>query len=386
MQEITNNNKTREIDLIKLCVLVLKQWQFLSRFAVAGIIIGVIIAFSIPKQYGSSVILAPEFSSGSASLSNSLSDLASSFGVDLGNSKSSMDAIYPDLYPDIFESTEFIQSLYEVPVRLQKDSNTRTYIDHIIKDGKMPWWNYPKAWLSEFLKPSDPLPRKGEGKIDPYDMNRTQWDIYKSISSSISCIVDKKTSVITISVKDQDPLVAAILVDTLQLRLQEYIIDYRTNKARRDVEHYKQLTEQAKKEYEDVRNKYIASSDAHLNVSLMAASAKIEDLENDMGIKYNVYTQSMTQLKLAEAKLQERIPAFTIIQPAKVNPQPVSTPKIVILLIWIMLSLAIGIGIILFRELKKKIRLNYLRIDLLTTLHIGSICFRHPCDNLRATA
>jgi len=346
--------KTSEIDIIKLCVFVLKQWHFLSRFAVAGIIIGVIIAFSIPKQYSSSVILAPEFSSGSASLSNSLSDLASSFGVDLGNSKSSMDAIYPDLYPDIFESTEFIQSLYEVPVRLQKDSNTRTYIDHIIKDGKMPWWNYPKAWLSEFLKPSDPLPRKGEGEIDPYDMNRTQWDIYKSISSSISCIVDKKTSVITISVKDQDPLVAAILVDTLQLRLQEYIIDYRTNKARRDVEHYKQLTEQAKKEYEDVRNKYIASSDAHLNVSLMAASAKIEDLENDMGIKYNVYTQSMTQLKLAEAKLQERIPAFTIIQPAKVNPQPVSTPKIVILLIWIMLSLAIGIGIILFRELKNK--------------------------------
>jgi uncharacterized protein involved in exopolysaccharide biosynthesis len=72
-----------------------------------------------------------------------------------------------------------------------------------------------------------------------------------------------------------------------------------------------------------------------------------------MGLKYNVYTQSMTQLKLAEAKLQERTPAFTIIQPAKVNPKPVSTPKIVILFIWVMLTLSIGVGTIIYRELKK---------------------------------
>lgn len=343
--------KISEIDIIKLCVIVLKQWRFLSRFAVAGIVIGIIVAFSIPKQYASSVILAPEFSTGSGNLSSSLSDLASSFGVDLGNSKSSMDAIYPEIYPDIFESTDFIQSLYEIPVRLQKDPNPRPYLDHIIKEGKMPWWNYPKVWLSELLKPSDPLPKKGEGKADPYAMNRTQWDIYNGISSAINCFVDKKTSVITISVKDQDPLVAAILADTLQLRLQEYITTYRTNKARRDVEHYRQLTEQAKKEYEEVRDKYIRSSDAHLNVNLMAASAKIEDLENDMGIKYNVYTQSLTQQKLAEAKLQERTPAFTIIQPAKVDPKPVSTPKIVILFIWTMLSLTVGVVIVLYRNL-----------------------------------
>ena len=345
--------KISEIDIIKWTIFILKQWRYLLRFATAGVVIGIVIAFSIPKEFSSNVILAPEFSSNSASLSSSLSDLASSFGVDLGNSKSSMDAIYPDLYPDIFESTVFIQSLYEVPVRTQDNPTTRTYLNHKLMDAKTPWWNYPKALIFEWLKPSEPLPSKKGGEIDPYAMNRTQWDIYNSISSAISCLVDKKTSVITISVRDQDPLVAAILADTLQFRLQEYIINYRTNKARRDVEHYRQLTEQAKKEYETIRNKYIASSDAHLNVTLMAASARIEDLENDMVLKYNVYTQSMTQLKLAEAKLQERTPAFTIIQPAKVNPKPVSTPKIVILFIWVMLTLSIGVGTIIYRELKK---------------------------------
>lgn len=40
----------------------------------------------------------------------------------------------------------------------------------------------------------------------------------------------QKTSVISISVMDQDPMVAAILADTLQSRLQQYITEYRTKK------------------------------------------------------------------------------------------------------------------------------------------------------------
>jgi uncharacterized protein involved in exopolysaccharide biosynthesis len=343
-----------EIDIINLLTTILKRWRYLARFAVAGGFIGIIVAFSIPKEFASTVILAPEFSSGLSGLSGSLSDLASSFGVNIGNSKSSVDAIYPDLYPDIFESTEFIQSLYDIPVRLEKDTTTRTYLHHKIKEGRIAWWNYPKVWLMEKLKPAEPLPGQGEDKVDPYAMNRTQWDIYKGIESSIDCFVDKKTSVISISVTDQDPLVAAIVADTLQLRLQEYVTNYRTSKARIDVEHYRQLVAQAKDAYDKVRKLFVSQSDSHFDAILMAVTSKTEDLENDMQLKYNVYTQSMAQLKLAEAKLQERTPAFTIIQPAKVNPKPVSTPRIVILFIWVFLSVMAGAAVILYQEYKKK--------------------------------
>ena len=346
--------KISEIDFLELALVIFRQWRYLLRFAAVGVVIGLIVAFSIPKSFGSSVILAPEFSSNSIGLSSSLSDLASSFGVELGNGKNSMDAIYPDLYPDIFESTEFVETLYETPVRLQTDATPRTYLEHLQKDIRIPWWDYPKVWLLELLKPAESLPGKGKRGIDQYAMSQTQWNIYKGVSSVISCIVDKKTSVITISVKDQDPMVAAIMADTLQLRLQSYITNYRTSKAHIDVEHYKQLSLQAKKEYEAVRKQYVRSSDSHLNATLMAVTSQTEDLENDMQIKYNVYTQSMAQLKLAEAKLQERTPAFTIIQPAKVNPKPVSTPKVVILFIWVFLSLVLGVSTILYRELTKK--------------------------------
>ena len=346
--------KTSEIDVIRLISLVLKKWRLLSRFAATGMVIGIIVAFSIPKQFSTNVILAPEFSAGSMGISSSLSDLASSFGVNLNSGNNSMDAIYPDLYPYIFESTDFVQSLYDVPVRLQKDATERSYLTHLKKDTRMPWWDYPKVKLIKWLSSPEPLASGASGgKPDPYVMNRTQWEIYNAVSKSISCIIDKKTSVINISVTDQDPMVAAIIADTLQQRLQHYITNYRTAKARIDVEHYQELALQAKEDYDNAREKYVAYYDSHMEASLMAINSQVEDMENDVQLKYNIYTQSMTELKMAEAKLLERIPAFTVLQPAKVNTKPVSMPKILIMFIWIFLSLTAGIGYVLYQECLK---------------------------------
>lgn len=56
----------------------------------------------------------------------------------------------------------------------------------------------------------------------------------KALSDHIGVSVDKKTGVTTISVTMQDPRISACLTDTVVNRLQSYIIDYRTNKARKD--------------------------------------------------------------------------------------------------------------------------------------------------------
>ena len=50
--------------------------------------------------------------------------------------------------------------------------------------------------------------------------------------------------------------------------------------------------------------------------------AKQTDLENDMQLKYNTYTTIMTQYQMAKAKVQERTPAFTLVQGAAVPIKP----------------------------------------------------------------
>ena len=236
------NIKTREIDVVAVFKVLLKQWRYLARFAAVGAVVGVIVALCTPKSFTASVTLAPEMNSGGIGLSGNLADMASSFGIDIGG-KSSMDAIYPELYPDIFATTDFLLSLYDVPVRLKEDDTVRKYIDHFKKDLKIPFWNYPKIWIAQMLTPKEGNNRKN-GARDPFRLSKEDDQIIEGMRNSIICTVDKKTSVININVIDQDPLVAAIMADTLQRRLQLYITEYRTKKARNDYDFYKKLSQQ----------------------------------------------------------------------------------------------------------------------------------------------
>jgi hypothetical protein len=124
-------------------------------------------------------------------------------------------------------------------------------------------------------------------------------------------------------------------------RLQEFITDYRTNKARNDYEYYKKLTADAKADYEKSRHKYGATSDANMGVNMKSMELMINDLENDMQLKYNTYTSMCTQLEAAKAKIQDRTPAFTILEGAAVPVKPAG-PKRMLFVIGMMFLTFIG--------------------------------------------
>lgn len=344
--------ETKEIDVVAESKKVLKEWKLLLKIIGVGAVMGIIIALATPKQYTANVVLAPEMSSGGLGMSESLGDLASSFGIDLG-SKSSMDAIYPELYPEIFASTDFVLNLFNVPVRLKEDNSVRTYQNHLLKDTKSPFWNYPKAWLIQLLKEKDN--QKGRSQRDPFKLSKNEDELCKLIRGSISCLVDKKTSVITINVVDQDPLVAAIIADTLQSRLQEYITSYRTQKARIDYNYYKKLYAESKTQYLKAQRLYASYSDANQDITLQSFRAKQDELENEMQLRYNVYTQMSAQLQNAKAKIQERTPAFTVIEKAKMPYKASSAPRLLIVAIFIFFGVIVdGLWVCFIRDFLKR--------------------------------
>ena len=345
--------KTKEIDLLALVEKVLHEWRLLLKFIAVAAVIGVIVALCTPKYFKAEVILAPELSSGGLGLTDNLADMAANFGIDLAG-KSSMDAIYPELYPDIFSSTEFVMNLFNVPVRLKDDDAERTYYKHITEEQKSPFWDYPKLWLHNLLKPKDPL-ASGKGKKDvPW----TPANKPSSISTA-KAARPPKANITSRCFRNQDPLVAAIVADTLQKRLQTYITNYRTSKARNDYNYYKELAMKAKADYEKARQKYGSSSDGVTNVALKSIELKLEDMENDMQLKFNTYTSLNTQLEAAKAKVQEKTPAFTIIEQPIMPYKAASMPRAVTVLIFIFLGIVCDALWILYgrdwnRKRKKK--------------------------------
>ncbi len=169
--------------------------------------------------------------------------------------------------------------------------------------------------------------------------------------------MDKKTNVITIVVEDQDPLIAATMADSVQVHLQHAITDYRTKKARVDLEYMEQLFEEARKKYDIARKKYAAYCDAYSKTVLQSVQSNIDDLENDMQLKYTIYQQVVEQLQLAKAKVQERTPAFTIVQEATVPIKHSSRPKVVSLIIWMFLGFMLRAGMLAWKNRQKFVNL-----------------------------
>ena len=100
------NNTKDKIDLVAITKTLWKNKRLFGLSCGVAFVIGAVVAFSIPKTYQTKVILAPEVSSGS-SMSESLSDIASMMGVNLGKGGSSVDAIYPEIYPQIIHPLSY---------------------------------------------------------------------------------------------------------------------------------------------------------------------------------------------------------------------------------------------------------------------------------------
>ncbi|MCI6295343.1 MAG: hypothetical protein MR605_06285, partial [Bacteroidales bacterium] len=167
------------------------------------------IMLCIPRYYQVQVMLAPEYTNGGGNMGG-LSSVANMFGVNLGNMNSS-DAITPMFYPDLMSSTDFLVPLMDVQVETEDGSFKGRYVDFITKKQTAPFWTVAIATVKNWIKAPGRLNQTKGYKPDPFRLTEIEDKVVKGIASSISCNVDKKTDVITITTTAQDPLVAAQL-------------------------------------------------------------------------------------------------------------------------------------------------------------------------------
>ena len=292
-------------------------------------VIALIIGFSIPKTYNCKIQLAPETAGGSGSLGG-LASLASSFGVSLGGSSQGGDAIKPTIYPDLMKSVDFKTSLFPIKVEMKESGKVMSYYDYLKYEWREPWWKDLFGLLSPELK-KDTL-------VDMFQLTAEQARIASLAIKNIECKIDKKTDLITIDVTAQDPMVVALLADSVKNRLQDFLTAYRTKKARRDLEYALTLYKQAKKDYERIRQVYYEYMDANQDVSLLSATQRQNDLENEMQLQYNNFTATSAQVLAAKALVQKETPSFTTIQSATVPLGPSGPKRPLILVVCLFLS------------------------------------------------
>lgn len=337
-----NNIGKKDRDVIDLGLIAKRLWAKKKVFLIMWPIVFALSLLWIipqPRYYTCSVSLAPE--AGGENAAGGLAGIASNFGINLGGGGN--DAIYPLLYPELMGSNEFVAKLVTAQVKTADDSIHADYYTYLKKHQKKNWLTAPfkkmgKAIGSIFVKPEPTGKPLKANELNPFKLSKKDFELFESIKKKITASVDKKTDVVTITVQDQDPLICATMADTTRQRLQEFIIEYRTRKARIDVNHYQQLADSAKIEYNKAVARYSAYCDANQDVLLQTAISERDKLESDMQLKYNTYTAMCTQLEMMKAKLQERTPAFTTLQAATVPVKPAGPKRMLFVLGMLMLS------------------------------------------------
>lgn len=347
----TQNNNQQIIDLSKVFRTL---WEHRRRFYKVWVITFVLSCIWIlpqPRFYTCEVKLAPEMNG--EDVGGGLSSIASSFGFNLGGA-AGQDAIYPELYPELFESPEFIVGLYGVQVTTKDHELTTDYFTYMKKHQKKNPLTWPLVWtrikITSLFESKDTTPSgNGQGGVNPFMMSRKDFILMQKIMENISCSVDKKTSVITINVQDQDPLVCAMMADSVKTHLQNFIIRYRTSKAAEDVIHYQQMRDSAEAEYDAAMQAYSRFCDAHNDIILQSFQSERDKLEGDLALKQNSLAAMETQLQTTKVKLQEKTPAFTTLKSATVPVKPAG-PKRMLFVLGMMILATIANSIYVIRR------------------------------------
>lgn len=345
MEKDTKVSKLREINIYTVIQTIRLRKKLYAETLGIVFVLSCIIILSVPRYYSCSVKLAPEATNSSL---GGLSGISSALGIDMGNI-TSQDAIIPEFYPDVMKSVNYTTDLFKVRVTTKDGKVNTNYYDYLCNYQQSAWWMKFYGMTKQLFKKEPKSGPQDIKHLDPFRLTKKQNDIAILVSKKIKSKVDKKTDVITITVTDQDPLICATLADSVKMKLQQFIIKYRTGKAQNDLNQAEALCKDAREKYLKAQRLYASYSDANEELVLQSFKAKQEELENEMQLKYNNYQVAFQQVQMARAKVQEKTPAFTTLQEATVPLKPAGPKRMIFVGVCLLLTF-IGTTIYVFRK------------------------------------
>jgi uncharacterized protein involved in exopolysaccharide biosynthesis len=301
---------------------------------------GVYSALTAREEFVSTGKILPEYQSKAGGIGQ-FAGLASLAGIDVSSAAGGgSDAVRPDLYPDVLKSTPFFLELLKIKVRTKdnKEMLFSQFYDNFVLDNKI-----------EEKDTKIKFPTSIQYIAVSYQTEKN----LKDLRERIGAVIDKKTGLITVTVKLPDPVVATIITDYGMNFLTNYITNYRTEKSKRDLNFLAERLDAAKGKYFNNQAKKAQYSDQYQlsMMKLQAADLQRERIESEYKISSSFYNSLLQKYEEAKLKVQQETPVLKVLEPPVV-PNKRSEPKrAIIVLIATFLG---GIFGVIFGLIRKK--------------------------------
>lgn len=347
----------------------LLKYKFLIAItALLFAVLGALYSLTINNEYEATVKMVPESADsksggGMAGGLGGLSSLAGLAGINIGGA-TGVDAIQPAMYPNIVSSIPFLQELVNAKIynpKIKKWQILRDYLKEHQSNAPIKLYDSEKLEeerAQKELSDSDlkdlNVPTTPGQKIDFINIDIKEAQILKKLTSYIKVEVDKKTMFLSITCTLQNPVIAANLTSIVQSQLTKYIVNYRTEKVRKEMEFLISRQSEAKKRYDQALFTYSNYKDQNRNRFLNVAKTQEKKLQYEVDLAFNLYSSLTSQLSEAQIKVQKETPIFKVLEPAQV-PLSRSSPKRSLITIGAMfIGIFVSLLIVFFKSVNLK--------------------------------
>ncbi len=234
--QVMGSEMKKSVSTLHTC---LSKWRLYLLATSIALFLGVVVSVSIPRRYAAQVKIADE---------RKETDLLLGLNTFAAWAKGALDdhegLRQPEVYHKLVETREFAEEMSGVTL----EGYGIDYYHHIAQNHREPWW---ERWFA---------PEESEHE-------RVIRIIRDNIRSKAAALY----ATVTLQVTDQDPVVAALLVDSVRVHLQRHMADYARDRSWRDLLDAEQKMSQAEERYKAARDDYANFEDTHRDIS----SAKV---------------------------------------------------------------------------------------------------------------
>lgn len=307
-------------------------------------ILGIITALLMKPEFRSEARIVPEMNSTSGDMFKRLASVAGFAGMDF--SEEGLDAVRPDLYPNVLQSMPFRLFLIEQRITTTNGQST-TVAEFLLPKQPGEWWK----WLPSFRK-KELIKLPPTGRSRPLYISAREQELAEDISERVNARLDTRSGIITITAQMPDALVAATVAQRAMDYLTQYVISYRTGKAREDARFYEQRLREAQQRYQMAQLRIFQYNDHHKYVVMQAATMEKQRMEAELSIAQTVYAELARQFEQARLKIQERTPVFKVLEPAQIPHKRASPKRTILVLLSAVIGLIIGISYAVAHHIK----------------------------------
>lgn len=356
------------VNLLDLFRSVRDNRKLVKRILLTSLVLGVFIALISPTEFQTNAELMPEMQESGSRAGELLQQYGGALG--LGGlqgavSQDEEDQIPTEVYPRIVQSLTFRHELLQQEVTFSQPDTTLTlfeYFDRYYDLSVNEWITHNTVEvpgrIARALSDGE-LPRHVRERLGEAGLTHLSYREYKAlqkIRDRVYVSLNPETGVLVVSAEMPDAAASAQVCDIAIEMLTDYLKEYRTQKARQDLEFQTEQLEQARERFEETQQDLADYMDQNVNPSSQNARSRIQMLRAEYDLAYELYTTAAQQRAEAQRKLQEQTPVFKVIQEASVPVEASKPRRVMTVIVFLAVGLASSYLYISIRRIYEEIR------------------------------